>query len=33
MTLLMSHTVDDAAEIETMLQRPYVLAAYSDLTE
>ena len=29
----MFHTVDDAAEIEAMLRKPYVAAVYTDLTD
>ena len=29
----MFHTVDDTSEIEVMLQKPYVAAVYTDLTE
>ena len=29
----MFHTVNDAAEIEAMLQKPYIAAVYTDLTE
>ena len=29
----MFHTVNDAAEIEAMLQKPYVMAVYTDLTD
>jgi hypothetical protein len=29
----MFHTVNDAAEIEAMLQKPYVAAVYTDHTE
>ena len=29
----MFHTVDDAAEIEAMLRKPYVAAVYTNLTD